>query len=171
MKRLLILLTAVLLLGILPAAGLAETASNAVPSSAELQSTYTAEQLTQLWVELGALLRANGTYPFTELEKGDVGVEVTALQTRLKELGYYTKEVVDNFGNGTYNAMREFEKANGLKVNGVASAEDQKVLYSSAAVAYSADSASNDDDDDDDDSGSYVSSSPDATSGATAAKP
>ena len=168
MKRLLILLTAVLLLGVLPAAGLATTAESPVPSSEELLSTYTADQLTQLWNELGAALRANGTYPFTELAKGDVGYEVTALQARLKELGYYKKEVVDNFGNGTYNAMREFEKANGLKVNGVASAADQKVLYGSTAVAYSGKSTASA-------SGGTVSNEAsdqaDATSGATEKKP
>ena len=37
-----------------------------------------------------------------------------------QELGYYQKKVVDNFGSGTYNALRAFEKANSLTVDGVA---------------------------------------------------
>ena len=67
--------------------------------------------------------------------KGDSGNDVVALQTRLAELGYYTKAVVDNFGNGTNSAMRAFEKANGLKADGIASASDQKLLFSDQAVA------------------------------------
>ena len=69
------------------------------------------------------LLLINGSYPFSELEKGDTGYEVTALQTQLAALGYYQKEIVDNFGNGTYNAMRSFETEYSLDVNGVASVD------------------------------------------------
>ena len=52
------------------------------------------------WIEAGDLLRANGAYPFAKLQKGDVGYEVTMLQTRLKALQYYQKEIVSNFGSG-----------------------------------------------------------------------
>ena len=97
-------------------------------------SSATPEGMLQQWEQLGALLRENGTYPFVELRKGDAGYDVTALQTRLAELGFYTKKVVDTFGKGTYNAMRLFEKANKLAVNGVASVADQKVLYGTSAV-------------------------------------
>ena len=121
-------------MGTLPAAALAESVPDSAADSA--YAGFTPDELYRQWQDIGALLRANGLYPFTALEKGDVGYEVTALQTRLAELGYYTKAVVDNYGTGTYNAMREFEKANGLKVNGKASAADQKVLFGSAAVAY-----------------------------------
>lgn len=96
----------------------------------------TPEELLQQWYTIGELLRENGNYPYVALSKGDSGYEVVALQTRLTELGYYQKEIVDVFGNGTYSAMRAFEKANGLSVNGVASVEDQQVLFSDAAVVY-----------------------------------
>lgn len=98
-------------------------------------AAYTPQELLDYWVQAGDQLRADGTYPFTELQKGDVGYEVTVLQTRLKALNYYQKEIVDNFGNGTYSAMRDFEAANGLPVNGVASAADQQVLFGDTADA------------------------------------
>jgi peptidoglycan hydrolase-like protein with peptidoglycan-binding domain len=129
----------------------AETAAPAGGAANTAASAYTPEELLTQWYQLGDLLRANGYYPFVTLGKGDVGYEVTALQTRLAQLGYYQKEIVENYGNGTYNAMRAFEKANGLTADGEASAEDQKLLYGSAAVAYAGVS--------------------DATSGATASKP
>lgn len=119
----------------------------------------TPEEMLQQWYQLGELLRENGNYPYVELGKGDTGYEVTALQTRLTELGYYHKEIVDNFGSGTYSAMRAFEKANGLTVDGKASVADQQLLFSAAAAAYTATSSSG---------GSNRKS--DATSGATSKK-
>ena len=107
----------------------------AVPTDTSMAS-YTPEELLQQWYQIGAMLRTNGTYPFTALKKGDKGYEVQALQTRLAELGYYTKAVVDNYGTGTYTAMRLFEKTNKLKVDGKASVEDQIALYNSEAPEY-----------------------------------
>lgn len=148
------LLAAALLIGFSPAFGAAALAAE----------TLQPEELLQQWLQIGSQLRANGAYPFVELEKGNTGYEVTALQTRLAELGYYHKEIVDYYGNGTYSAMRDFEKANGLKVNGAASVTDQKALFGADAVAYTGrsttvtGSSSNN---------SSSSSKPDATSGAT----
>lgn len=163
MKRIIALIvSALLLLYAVPALGGDVSATEPPQTDASQYASYTPEELLQQWYDIGALLRANGLYPFVDLEKGDAGFEVTALQTRLAELGYYTKAIVDNYGTGTYNAMREFEKANSLKVNGKASAADQKVLYSSAAVAYAKKSAS---------SSRTNDNSSDATSGATSDAP
>jgi peptidoglycan hydrolase-like protein with peptidoglycan-binding domain len=100
-------------------------------------SAYTPDELLQQWYQIGAMLRENGLYPYVELRKGDTGYEVKALQMRLSDLGYYKKEVADNFGKGTYSAMRLFEKANKLTVDGVASVSDQQTLFSNKALAYS----------------------------------
>ncbi|MCE5343590.1 MAG: peptidoglycan-binding protein [Eubacteriales bacterium] len=166
MKRIIALILSVsLLLAALPALG--ETISATPTTTAGTDSTAftgTPEELLQQWYQLGALLRENGLYPFVDLKKGDTGYEVTALQTRLKELGYYQKEVTDNYGNGTYTAMRAFEKANGAPVNGEASVTDQQALFKSDAVKYSGGSTS---------SGNTTTNSAssgsgaDATSGAT----
>lgn len=115
--------TPVMAESVTPSANTTETAATAA----------TPEQLLQQWYQLGDQLRKAGNYPFTELSKGDTGYEVTVLQTQLAQLGYYQKKVVDNFGSGTLNALRAFEKANGLTVDGVASVEDQKLLFSGNA--------------------------------------
>ena len=135
----------------------AETVAPTADAATTAASQYTPEEMLDQWYQLGTLLRSSGNYPFVKLSKGDSGFEVRALQTRLAELGYYTKEVVDDFKNGTYKALRTFEKANDLKVDGVASAADQKVLFGSDAIAYTATKTS---------SGSSKGSS-DATSSAT----
>lgn len=100
-------------------------------------SAYTPDELLQQWYQIGAMLRENGKYPYVELRKGDTGYEVKALQMRLAELGFYKKEVVNEFGKGTYSAMRLFEKANQLTVDGIASVSDQQILYGKMAIAYS----------------------------------
>lgn len=130
MKRFaLLLVCAVLFFGSVPALASSVDAGNGI-----LLSDYTSDELLMMWNRLGALLRANGSYPYSELERNDTGYEVTALQTLLSALGYYQKTIVDNFGNGTYNALREFERANGLKADGVASAQDQQALYQAVAA-------------------------------------
>lgn len=115
--------------------------ANGPPEAASAESApeedYTPEEMLSLWYEIGSYLRENGLYPFVQLQKGDLGYEVRALQIRLAELGYYTKALADNFGNGTYAAMRKFESVNSLPVNGIASVEDQKRLFSPKALANS----------------------------------
>lgn len=70
---------------------------------------------------------------YTEIAKGAKGDDVKALQTRLKELGFYSSTVDGDYGNGTVNAIKAFEEYNGLEQTGVASAELQAFLYSDEA--------------------------------------
>ncbi|NLI21866.1 MAG: hypothetical protein GX418_10005 [Clostridiales bacterium] len=161
MKRSLAILLALLcVMATVPALGETTTPADTVSTTV----TAAPEELLQQWYQIGAQLRVNGLYPYVELKKGDTGYEVLALQTRLAELGYYEKAVVTKFGGGTYSAMRAFEKANGLPVNGVASVADQQLLFSANAVAYTAQTKTGSN------AGSSRSSSQpdtDATSGAT----
>ena len=112
----------------------AESITPNTDTTETVSATATPEELLQQWYQLGDQLRKAGNYPLTELSKGDTGYEVTMLQTQLAQLGYYQKKVVDNFGSGTYNALRAFEKANKLTVDGVASVEDQILLFSGNAL-------------------------------------
>jgi cell wall-associated NlpC family hydrolase len=55
-----------------------------------------------------------------ELKFGSKGPEVTQLQTRLKNLGYFTYPIItDYFGTVTEESVEKFQKANGLPVTGV----------------------------------------------------
>ena len=128
MKQMRLFVISLLLVLTLAVPALAETADAAAAT--------TPEEALQQWYALSALLHDYGNYPYVELRKGDTGYEVTALQTRLAELGYYEKKIVDNFGSGIYSALRAFEKANGLTVDGKASVADQQLLFSSEAKVY-----------------------------------
>lgn len=51
-------------------------------------------------------------------KKGSSGAVVTQIQTKLKAWGYYTGAVDGIFGSGTEQAVRKFQSANGLTVDG-----------------------------------------------------
>lgn len=51
---------------------------------------------------------------------GSTGSEVTKIQTRLKNWGYYTGSVDGDYGYLTYNAVKSFQAKNGLAVDGIA---------------------------------------------------
>ena len=60
----------------------------------------------------------------------NTGDPVARLQERLKELGYYNGEITRTYDKATQAAVKAFQKANGLKADGVAGQDTQDVLYS-----------------------------------------
>ena len=67
---------------------------------------------------------------YTQVGFGDKGANVKKLQNRLIELGYMPKGSADSsYGYQTYNAVKAFQKANGLAVDGVAGAKTLTILY------------------------------------------
>ncbi|NJN59470.1 MAG: peptidoglycan-binding protein [Leptolyngbyaceae cyanobacterium SL_5_9] len=54
------------------------------------------------------------------LQLGDVGPDVTNLQQRLSNLGYYQGPIDGNFGAGTQSAVTQFQQDNGLVADGIA---------------------------------------------------
>ncbi|MBP3542293.1 MAG: peptidoglycan-binding protein [Clostridia bacterium] len=68
------------------------------------------------------------------LKQGSSGAEVKALQNRLKELGYYKGSVDGDYGSGTIDAVKAFQRANNLSVDGKAGPQTQKAVYSNNAI-------------------------------------
>ena len=81
---------------------------------------------------------ATPTPTSNSLKNGSTGAAVRELQQRLKDLGYYTGTVDGDFGTGTENAVRAFQKANGLTQDGKAGKNTLAKLYSNNAIPYSA---------------------------------
>jgi peptidoglycan hydrolase-like protein with peptidoglycan-binding domain len=54
------------------------------------------------------------------LQLGDVGSDVTNLQQRLSNLGYYQGPIDGNFGAATQSAVTQFQQDNGLVADGIA---------------------------------------------------
>lgn len=72
---------------------------------------------------------------YAKLAFGDSGSNVKKLQNALINLGYMPKGSADSqYGYQTYNAVKAFQKANGLEVDGVAGPITLTHLYENPAV-------------------------------------
>ncbi len=69
----------------------------------------------------------------TVLKVGSKGDEVSRLQARLQELGYYAGKVDGDYGSGTRQAVIVFQKQHGLAADGAAGPKTLAVLYSDQA--------------------------------------
>ncbi|MCL2811483.1 MAG: peptidoglycan-binding protein [Clostridia bacterium] len=71
-----------------------------------------------------------------KLEYGNQGDDVRLLQQRLLDLGYFPASVrtSGNYYANTRDAVRAFQRNNGLKVDGVAGQETQRVLWDDSLV-------------------------------------
>ena len=68
------------------------------------------------------------------MNQGNTGEAVGKLQQKLKDLGYYTGAVTCQYDAVTKAAVKNFQKANGLKADGIAGAETQHALFNGSAV-------------------------------------
>lgn len=75
-------------------------------------------------------LKQQLTGNYQTLEKGDSGKSVKSLQERLKECGWYSGSATGKYDSATENAIRAFQKAQGLTADGKAGSKTQKALFS-----------------------------------------
>ncbi|MBE5771266.1 MAG: peptidoglycan-binding protein [Clostridiales bacterium] len=66
---------------------------------------------------------------YITLRRGHQGTPVADLQRELKSQGYFSGTVDGFYGEGTENAVKAFQRVNGLKVDGVAGPATQRVLF------------------------------------------
>ena len=67
------------------------------------------------------------------LNRGDTGIRVEDLQSRLRELGYLADPVDGDFGARTEEALRLFQQAAGLTVDGIAGVNTLRALNRDSA--------------------------------------
>ena len=84
--------------------------------------------------EAAAAAAAQAATVYRNLNTGSTGSDVTSLQTALKNLSY-TVDVTGTYDTATKTAVKAFQKANGLTVDGVAGKLTQARLYAGNAVA------------------------------------
>ena len=70
------------------------------------------------------------------LRVGSAGDEVTRLQTRLLELGYYSGEIDGQYGQGTADAVMLFQNQHNLIADGIAGNDTRGILYGQNAEPY-----------------------------------
>ncbi len=71
---------------------------------------------------------------YSTLKKGDSGQAVRNLVEELKNQGYYTGAVTDQFTTAVETAVKSFQKANGLNVDGVAGSSTQHKLFGTVPI-------------------------------------
>ena len=74
----------------------------------------------------------NAGYPV--LMMGSTGSDVSDLQARLMELGYYVGNIDGRYASATVDAVRDFQSRHGLTADGIAGRQTQDALYSGAAM-------------------------------------
>ena len=74
----------------------------------------------------------NGGLPeatYETLRKGSTGNAVKALQTKLKEKGFYNGSISGTYGTDTVEAVKAFQRSKSLTVDGIAGSNTQHALY------------------------------------------
>ena len=79
-----------------------------------------------------SLLAAVPAAGYTTLRPGASGNEVKQMQQALKNQGYFTGVVDGYFGDATENAVKAFQRYNGLQVDGVAGPATLRTLLQGA---------------------------------------
>lgn len=74
---------------------------------------------------------------------GSRGEEVKQIQTKLKRWGYYSGNVDGIYGSQTVNAVKYFQRKNGLTVDGIAGPATLKVMGITSTSSSSSSSSSN----------------------------
>ena len=79
---------------------------------------------------------ATASTGYTLLKNGSTGDEVKKLEERLKELGYFTGTADTTYDSETVSAVKSFQTANSLDVDGAAGVQTQTRLYSEEAITH-----------------------------------
>lgn len=69
------------------------------------------------------------------LTSGDNGEDVSRLQNRLKELGYFSQKATGKYRAITADAVKAFQRQNGLEITGTADVDTQRALFGDNALA------------------------------------
>lgn len=89
--------------------------------------------LLSLIVILGMLGIAGETLA-QSLRRGDRGSQVTELQDRLRDLGYFYQSSTGVFGTQTQDAVIRFQRAYGLNPDGVVGSDTQAALFETGSI-------------------------------------
>lgn len=72
--------------------------------------------------------------PERVLKRGDRGSDVTAVQQRLRDLGYFNGQLTGYFGSSTQDGVIRFQQASGLQPDGFVGSETRAALFGSATA-------------------------------------
>lgn len=112
----------------------------AFPELKEEQSAAPIDPTKEIEEKAEQNLNARNSVSYAELQIGDEGDEVLALQEQLAKLKYLTVDTYDGqYGSLTEEAVKAFQNANGLEATGIADSETQRLLFAAKDSVASAD--------------------------------
>ena len=97
--------------------------------------------LLTLLIGCNLIVKTNNTYATSRY--GSRGDEVTQIQTKLKNWGYYSGSVDGIYGSATLTAVKKFQSKNGLTVDGIAGTSTLKAMGISNSSSSSTGTSSN----------------------------
>ena len=83
---------------------------------------------------IGLALYSLPGFAATLLRVGSSGQEVSQLQQTLQHRGYYTHRITSYYGPITQDAVRRFQRANGLSTDGIAGPQTLSRLYANTVL-------------------------------------
>ena len=99
-------------------------------------SADTAETVSGKYPTVSSISKI-GSAP-SAVEKGSTGTNVVKLQQALEVLGYYKGDIDGDYGRVTVDAVKQFQKKNGLYVDGVAGPITIRQMFGKSAVSANA---------------------------------
>lgn len=87
--------------------------------------------------KLNINLAQNNIKTYALSKQGSRGTEVKNIQKKLKEFGFYSGNIDGIFGSQTKNAVMNFQRQKGLKVDGIVGAKTMQALGLSSGGNYS----------------------------------
>ena len=99
-----------------------------------LKATGVADVETRKLMISGSAKNSEAYYRTLPLRYNATSAAVRVLQARLTELGYFSGNLSNTYGQSTRKAVAEFQTANSLRSNGVADAATREAMLSGTAV-------------------------------------
>jgi hypothetical protein len=97
--------------------------NNALAESKPMKNTEIADMASQFIKKIDAqdVTKINNILETSmqTLRRGAKGTDVSLLQEKLRDMGYYTKSIDGDYGSGTKQAVMKFQEIHGLSADGV----------------------------------------------------
>lgn len=114
----------------------------AIKLKRNLKAIFVIFLVSTIFVSYNVFFRSNETFALSKY--GSRGEEVRTIQTKLKRWGYYKGNVDGIYGSQTLEAVKYFQRKNGLTVDGIAGTKTLQAMgiYNSSGNSSSSNSSS-----------------------------
>jgi murein L,D-transpeptidase YcbB/YkuD len=105
------------------------------PKTSELKNARTQLEIVSKQLVNACKTLENINTKLVSLRRGDRGSQVTELQRRLSELGYFNSPITGFFGSTTQDSVIRFQRDNDIPPDGIAGQMTQHILFDEIAAS------------------------------------